>query len=77
MDKISIDEFYTRVLSFREKLSDKRLTDDMRRNLLKMLTLSFLNTESDDLDEMAAVAQVYQDATVEYTRRVMLLGGIL
>lgn len=72
-DKISVAEFYKRVVSFRQKMGIK-LEPEQYRNIFKMLGISYLNVDQNDSDFSLTVAQHFQDTVAEYIRRMSLMG---
>lgn len=75
MEKISVEEFYKRVLSFREKLGTVGLTEEQYQNLKKMFILSFLNVDQDDSDyNEEKIANIFDSNLIEYIRRMIHMG---
>ena len=73
MGKISVEVFFERVMSFREKMGRSDLVAGQRRNLLKMLTLSYFNIDQSD-PLFVSAGNTYIAHLREYLTRMNMLG---
>ena len=74
MDKISVKEFFSRTLSFREKLGTV-LAEEQYQNLKKMFILSYLSTDQDDPDfDQEKIVNIFESNLNEYVKRMLLMG---
>lgn len=75
MDKISVEEFFKRTVSFREKMGRTDLNEDQRQNLKKMFVLSWFDVDMDDPDfNTVAIQSIFTSTLNEYTKRMLHLG---
>ncbi len=63
-------EFQDSIVSFRQKMGEKEFTAEQRRNGFKQVTLNYLRIKKSD----QFIVNLYQSITVEYQRRMTLLG---
>ena len=75
MDKISVQEFYKRVRSFREKMGTAGLTEEQYQNLKRMLILSYLSVDQDDSEfNQERVVNLFEANLSEYVKRMLMMG---
>lgn len=73
MKKVSIQQFWDEIISFREKMGDKTIAPEKRVSTFKALTISYLNVDVDD-SKFETVATQYIAISNEYVQRMCLMG---
>lgn len=74
MRKIPVAEFFTRLISFREKAFSWDPSPKERAELLESINFAYLNVDQDDPDFSESVATLFDSTIVEYVMRMRLMG---
>lgn len=67
-------EFIDMYHSFRAKMGSTEWTEEQRRNGYKMLSITYLQIETENEKEVETMASLFEAASFEYRLRMGLMG---